>query len=195
MIPPTEADDRYLFVPIGANRWEDRRRRPSRAVRAAAAVPDGGDTAAPAVQRLHPADAVVALMQETLDAERFGDAAAALRATRNRVSLRCTHDGHARRDGRRDRVAVPAPSAQAARRLDVPADNACSPGVTTVGIGDRVVVHNTATGQIFALDEGGTRVWPQLGGWATDGEIDIEGPVIASFVTQLRNFGVLEGAR
>jgi hypothetical protein len=55
------------------------------------------------------------------------------------------------------------------------------------------VVHDTASGQIFALDAGAARVWRQLGGWKVDEQVDVNGPVIASFVAQLRALGVLAG--
>ena len=58
-------------------------------------------------------------------------------------------------------------------------------------IGDRAVVHSEASGQIFALDEGATRVWKQFGGWDAADEIDLGGPAIAPFVAQLRALGVL----
>jgi hypothetical protein len=80
--------------------------------------------------------------------------------------------------------------------LDVavlPGSPAFSAGVVSVMLGDRVVIHDTVSGRILALDAGGTRVWRQLGGWGLD-EVDVDGPVIGPFVEQLRALGVLAGA-
>src|SRR5262249_48589311 len=84
----------------------------------------------------------------------------------------------------------PAPS------MDVcvfPESDAFTTGVVSVGLGDRMVVHDSVSGRIFALDSGGARVWRQLGGWSDD-EIDVGGPVIQPFVERLRSLGVLAGA-
>ncbi len=77
----------------------------------------------------------------------------------------------------------------------MPPSDAFNPGVVSVAVGDRVVVHDEASGQIFALDEGATSLWKQLGGWTGDvALIDIDGPVARPFVAQLRALGVLAGA-
>ena len=76
----------------------------------------------------------------------------------------------------------------------LPRSDAFSPGVVSVAVGDRTVVHDTTSGRIFALDAGATRVWTQLGGWSVDPSIDVDGPVIEPFVAQLRALGVLAGA-
>jgi hypothetical protein len=84
-----------------------------------------------------------------------------------------------------------------ADRLEVsvlPPSDAFSPGVVSVSLGDRVVVHSTVSGRILALDAGAAQVWRQLGGWSVDHDIDIDGPVIGPFVAQLRALGVLAGA-
>ena len=138
--------------------------RPRRALRRRGRRP----RARPPSSRLHPADAVVAMMQETLDAERFGAAAPTTRPLGGgeplRTSSTCGHPGEtadeietlfrldpARTAGRLD------PYRRAKRSV---------PASSRSAVGDRVVVHNTASGRIFALDAGGTRVWRQLGGWS-----------------------------
>jgi hypothetical protein len=147
----------------------------------------------PATHVLHPADAVVLLMQETLDAERFGDAAlrlAALAAASHCAELV---------------VGTPTETADAIEALFaldpvepvtiavLPPSAAFSPGVVSLAVGDRTVVHDTTSGRIFALDAGAARVWGRLGGWSDD-EIDVDGPVLEPFVAQLRALGVLDGA-
>jgi hypothetical protein len=148
----------------------------------------------PRARLLHPADAVVALMQETLDAERFGPASARLAALA--ASTRCVE------------LVIGSPVDTAAAiealfaldpvdALDVrvlPASEAFSTGVVSIAIGDRAVVHDTASGRIFALDAGGTRVWGNLGGWTADTGLDLQGPVVKPFLAELRALGVLAGA-
>lgn len=148
----------------------------------------------PGVQQIHPADAVVAMMGQTFDAERFGSAA--LQLARLAASCHCFELTIGTLDETVDTVealfalgpAVP---------LDVhvlPASPAVSPGVVTVAIGDRAVVHDTGSGSLFALDAGATHVWMHLGGWRVDDGLDLDTPMIGPFLTQLRALGVLAGA-
>jgi hypothetical protein len=153
--------------------------------------PSGPEEGAHA-EPLHPADAVVALMQQTQDAERFGPAVVQL--AKLAASTRCV-------DLTTGTPTETADAIEALFRLDPepvdvavhPASDAFSPGVVSVGLGDRAVIHNTITGRIFALDPGGTRVWSQLGGWSEDA-IDVDGPIMRPFVAQLRAFGLLASA-
>jgi len=195
MIPPVGDDhERFRFVPIGA----------SGATLADGGVPHlvvllrrswGDPSAVGAVaRRLHPADAVVALMQESLDAERFGAAAerlAALAATTHCYELtRGTPDETA------DEIEMlfELDPAEPMEVRVLPPSAAFHPGVVSVAVGDRTVVHDEASGRILALDEGATQVWRQLGGLSVDQEIDIDGPAVRPFVAQLRALGVLAGA-
>jgi len=156
--------------------------------------PDGAPPVVPVARPLHPADAVVALMDETLDAERFG--AAAIQLATVAAASHCYE------------LTIGTPMATvddierlfrlpAAEPLDVavmPSSDAFTAGVVSVAIGDRAVVHDSVSGLIFALDAGAARVWEQLGGWGTDDSIDIHGPSISPFVAQLRALGVLASA-
>ena len=170
MVPAGAGADGFGFVPVGA----------SGAPVTHGGVPhlvvilqrrsgDGTETG-PAPVPLHPADAVVALMQEALDAERFGAAAARLAALA--AASHCF----------KVTVGTPTETADAIEtlfRLDpvdpvdpaavsvLPPSDAISPGVVSVAVGDRTVVHDTTSGRIFALDEGAARVWSRLGGWST----------------------------
>jgi hypothetical protein len=195
MIPPVgDGPEDFRFVPVSAS---------------GATVVEGGvphvvvllrrpfprnQVGSPVAERLHPADAVVALMQETLDAERFGSAAARL-ATLAAAS-HCYELTAGTPEATVDEI-------EQLFRLDpvepeevavLPSSPAFSPGVVSVTIGDRVVIHDTVSGRILALDAGGTRVWRQLGGWCDDDGIDVDGPVIGPFVAQLRELGVVAGA-
>jgi hypothetical protein len=148
----------------------------------------------PAVSPLHPADAVVALMQHTLDAERYGDAAE--RLARLAAGSRCCTL----------RLGTPSASAEVIDRLAsmapveplevrvLPPSDALQPGVVSIAIGRRSVVHDRSSGRIFALDEGATQVWLTLGGWESDDRLDLEGAVLGPFVSQLRGLGVLSEA-
>jgi hypothetical protein len=195
MIPPVDdGHDSFRFVPIGASGVTvvDRGlphlvvllRRPS----------DSTSITVPVARRLHPADAVVALMQETLDAERFGSAA--LRLATLAAASHCYELT----------ISTPTATAEQIEQLFelgpvepvevsvLPSSDAFSPGVVSVALGDRAVVHEVVSGRILALDEGAARVWKQLGGWGAEDEIDVHGPVIGPLVAQLRALGVLAGA-
>lgn len=170
LIPPLVAEhdlESFRFVPIGrsgatiGDRGRARLivllRRPNNDV----VPPDQ-----PIVRDLHPADAVVALMQETLDAERFGNAVTELAALAS--TCRCVE------------VIIGTPEATAARienlfeegrSAPIPwslraASPQVSPSAVSVAIGDREVIHDTATGQVLALDSAGARVWEHLGRWS-----------------------------
>jgi hypothetical protein len=196
MIPPLgDGADDFRFLPIGANGVDAVNGGIPRLVVLLSRPAVGTPATVPAPRAIHPADAVVALMQETLDAERFGTAAVQLLATLAGAS-HCFELT----------LGAPSETAEQIEKLfqlepvgfdvaPLPPSSGFSPGVVSVTIGDRVVVHEQGSGRIFALDAGGARVWRQLGGWNGGGEIDVDGPVIAPFVAQLRSLGVLAGAR
>jgi hypothetical protein len=146
------------------------------------------------IERLHPADAVVTLMQQTLDAERYG--MAALRLSEFAATSHCfsvTRSTPSETADQLERLFALEPP----DRLDVrllPTSRAFAPGVISVALGDRVVVHEGPAGRIFALDAGGARVWKKLGGWSEDDSLDLEGPVIGRFVHELRALGVFAGS-
>lgn len=190
VIPPPGDGATFGFVPMGASGAE---------------VVDGGrphlvvllrrpprGVAEPTSRRLDPADAVVALMQETLDAERFG--AAAVRLAELAAMSHCYEVTAGTPEATADHIDALFDSAPVDPMpvTVLPSTEAVSPGVVTVAVGDRVVVHETASGRVFALDEAGAQVWRQIGGWG-DMEIDVEGPVVRRFVAQLRALGVLAG--
>jgi hypothetical protein len=195
MIPPVgDGTEGFYFVPIGTS---------------GATVVDGGEPhlvvllrrplsdepgTGPTARRLHAADAVVALMQQTLDAERFGSAAfqlATLAATTHCCELTM---------GTPDETVLAIESLFELDPVEAlavalhPPSAAFTPGVVTVTIDGRAVVHDADSGVILALDEGATLVWWQLAGWSKTTEIDIQGPVIQPFVSQLRELGVLAAA-
>jgi hypothetical protein len=193
MLPSASTDDEYTFLPIGAT---------------GATVVDGAEPGLlvlllrsgddrernlPEVQWLHPADSVVALMQETLDAERFGAATTRLAQLASGVHTVALTMGTPEQtvDEIERLFAIDRPAA-----LDVtvlPISDAWSRGVTSVAVGERVVIHDGSTGRIYALDEGGTRVWRRLGGGASGEGAD--DAVSAQFVAQLRVLGLLAGSR
>jgi hypothetical protein len=194
MVPPVhDGRDTSRFVPISASGATVADRGRPHLVVLLQRPPDSSSIAVPAARQLHPADAVVALMQETLDAERFG--ATALRLATLAAASHCYELT----------IGTPTATAEHIERLfaldpveplDVsvlPPSDAFSSGVVSVALGDRAVVHEVGSGRILALDDGGTRVWKHLGGWDAEGEIDVHGPVIGPFVAQLRALGVLAG--
>ena len=68
------------------------------------------------------------------------------------------------------------------------------PSVRSVLIGDRVVVHNTETGSIAALDEAGTAVWIALHGEAPAWwePAQMRAPSTMQFLEQLESIGFVE---
>src|SRR5262245_48039066 len=193
-IPPIDVEpDAFRFVPMSASgAIVADGGRPHLVILLRSRVGDDGSGGAVS-SPLHPADAVVSMMQETMDAERFGPAAATLAslaaASHTYQLIRGTPEETA---DEIERLAAldPAPP------MDVsvfPSSDAFAGGVVSIGVGDRMVVHDSASGRILALDAGGARVWRQLGGWSDD-EIDLGGPVIQPFVEHLRSLGVLTGA-
>jgi hypothetical protein len=135
---------------------------------------------------LHPVDAVVRLMAETLDAGRFGPRAVHELA---RLAARChCHE-----------VIVSTPDGTVAEIEQLFARSApdvleveelvggerVEPNVVSLLIGDRVVIHGPPEGPILALDPAGSEVWLQIGGWQTTSHIDLRGPMVAPFVQQL----------
>ncbi len=151
---------------------------------------------------LHPADAVVSLMGQTMDAERFGPETVYVLA---------------QLAGRSRCVSLPvAPLADSTelieqfarerseplevRRLPShrePVDGWLVPDtVRSVAIGDRAVVHDTDDGAIVALDEAGTGVWWALHGLAPDWwPLDaLTSPGTISFLEQLSSHGLIARA-
>jgi hypothetical protein len=195
MIPPIDdGPDDFRFVPISASGATVVEGGTPHVVVLLRRPPFATPGSGPNAHRLHPVDAVVALMSHTFDAERFGPTAARL-AELAAVShcYELTVGTPTETVELIDELAGLDP----VEPMDVtvlPASPAFSPGVVSLMLDDRVVVHDTVSGRIFALDAGGARVWRQLGGHAAgDASIDIEGPVIGPFVAQLRELGVVVG--
>jgi len=133
-------------------------------------------------------------MQDTLDAERFGSAA--LRLARLAAASHCfelTLGSPVASVAEIERLAalepvVPLPVTA------LPESDAFRDGVVSIAIGDRIVVHETVSGMIFALDAGAATVWRHLGGWPVEVEVDVDSAAIRPFVDELRSLGVLAGA-
>jgi hypothetical protein len=195
MIPGDDAaDGTFRFLPIGISGAKVVEGGTSHVVVLLRRnVGQGGTPTVPAARPLHPADAAVALMQQTLDAERFGHAAfrlATLAAHSHCYELILgTPEASVDEIEALFRLGPPEPTEVRA----LPNSDAFSAGVVSIAVGDRIVVHDSVSGRIFAIDAGGARVWRQLGGWADD-DLDVHGPVLGSFVAQLRALGVLAGA-
>ena len=161
----------------------------------------GGVTdASPLPTQLHPADAAVALMGQTMDAERFGPHAA---ATLCHIAARCRCVAlpvgplDALVAVLDDLASMP-PERAESRDLHTPIE-ANSNGwqvvhsVRSTIIGDRVVVHDTLGGTIVALDEAGTALWLALHGeppgwWQPDMMLS---PSTEAFLEQLSSYGLV----
>lgn len=142
---------------------------------------------------IHPADAVVGLMAETLDAARFG-AGAVVELARLAARTNCWE------------IFIGDPSdtvAEIERLFEAPVGalvevQALSEGSTRIAknvvsvlIGDRAVVHELPEGRILALDAAATQIWLNLGEWPAAETIDLTGPVVKSFVGQLGQLGLV----
>lgn len=144
---------------------------------------------------IHPADAVVGLMAETLDAARFGNSAV-IELARLAARTSCWE------------IFIGAPNDTVVEierlfemppgeRLDVqqlPQGGPRIPAnVTSVLVGDRAVVHELPEGRILALDATATQIWLNLGDWPAAEKVDLRGPVVASFIGQLLQLGLVTG--
>ncbi len=141
---------------------------------------------------IHPADAVVGLMAETMDAGRFGAGAVVELA---RLAARClcqeldvgspesTADVIERLSEQPSPVPLPVEELHDGIRM--------SPQVVSLLLDDRAVIHRQPEGHVLALDAMASRIWLKLGGWDAATDIDFDGPVVKPFVDQLRSLGLL----
>ena len=150
-------------------------------------VEDG--PAAPEARMIHPVDAVVQLMGDTLDAERFGpravEALSRLAAAAHCYQVRAGTPGRTV-DLLEELFAMPGEE----RKITPlePSDRTAS-GVVSVLIDERVVIHDTGSGRVLALDPIGTEVWLHHGGWSDkppDRRADAP-----SFIHQLAALGLI----
>ena len=166
---------------------------------------DGDTQAPPTASPLHAADAVVTLMGQTMDAERFGPDAVTVVAHLAARS-RCVRLSVGPLDAAVSLLAEAVASPHDPLDVHVfpphgsqPDD--VSPGwsvpaqVRSVMIGDRAVVHDTVGGSIVALDEAGTAVWQALHGeaphwWQPDA---LQQADIVHFLGQLAGYGLVAG--
>lgn len=163
---------------------------------------EGSTDTPPIVTPIHPADAIVALMGQTLDAERYG-ADAVLVLARLAARCRCVRMTVGPLDASVAAVdeLVGAPHERQQVRELVDADESdvavhwrVPERVRSVVTGDRAVVHDTVGGTIVALDEAGTAVWLALHGdapeWWEPGLM--RDASTAGFLDQLAAHGLLD---
>ena len=162
---------------------------------------DGSTQEAPTPQPIHPADAVVALMSQTMDAERFGpDTVVVLSELASRCTCVTLAVGPLEESSSVLEQLVLSHSRQSkVVSLHYPSKEstfnwAPTPNVRSVKIGERVVVHDTAGGAIVALDESGAAVWRALHGdapdwWHTE---TMAAPPTISFLDELTSHGLLQ---
>ncbi len=161
----------------------------------------GASTDASSLVPMHPADTVVSLMAQTMDAERFGADAVAVVA---RLAARChcveLDIGSLQSAEAQVRALLDtAPPAVDTVELSVDTSqhhqSPVSPGTTSILVGDRVVVHHAPTGAVAALDDAGTAAWHALLGappsWFDPALLDSAG--MATFLGQLTDAGFLIG--
>ena len=146
----------------------------------------------PASVPIHPVDATVHLMTETLDAGRFGPGAVMELA---QLAARCAC--HELLIGEQELTVDHIEElAAGAEVTPLPVDeleggSGVPDNVVSVLIGDRVVIHVQPEGQILALDPMATQIWLNLGGWPASQVVDLDEPYVASFVQQLAGLGLV----
>jgi len=136
-------------------------------------APDGSTDTVSVATPIHPVDAVVALMGQTMDPQRFGAHAVAVLAN---LAARCSCvtlpvgplDAAASVLEQLAKSTVEVDEVEEFERTAA-SDTGVHPwqvsdSVRSVRIGDRVVVHETEGGAIAGLDEAGSAVWRALYG-------------------------------
>lgn len=151
---------------------------------------------------IHPVDAVVAMMQQTMDPRRFGPRAVELLAA-IAAGSRCVEMQVGPLDAAADSLEqlLSDPPAMLPVQVLEPAPAVGLPWhvadrVRSVRIGDRAVIHDPARGPITALDEAGTAVWCTLLGQAPEGwgpEV-LGAPAMRAFLEQLIGLGFLHAS-
>ena len=148
--------------------------------------------AEPLAAQIAPADAVVRMMSQTMDAERFGEAALEVLA---RLAARC--DCYDLEVGEPDKmVALVGKLADSAARSDLAVEIVSGSGriaedVTTAFIGDGAAIWHSGSGKVIALDAPGCLVWRALVDMNGNAEVDLTAPVESQFVSQLESLGLL----
>lgn len=161
---------------------------------------DDNNVAPERCRPIHPTDAVVALMRETMDAGRFGPGAVevlgALAATSHCVHITVgpldaaaeNLEELTRSDEKQHEWHVLQPdNATATLPWHVPAH------VRSVVIGDRCAIHDPSGGAVLALDEAGTALWRALHGDPVVGWTDevLFAPGTQRFFEALSRYGLL----
>lgn len=186
------SEDSVVHVPLGVIGAAIREEAVPRVVILLRRTQTSGSMALPTSRPIHPVDAVVGLMQETLDADRYGSGAVlALAHLATRCAcLELTVGDLTSTVGAIERVfgesEVPPLLVE-----HLPRSSHIAPEVESVRIGDRVVIHERASGKILALDAAATRIWLKAGGWDRTEEIDLAGPVVSQFVDELISLGLI----
>ncbi len=150
---------------------------------------DGGR---PVTHPVHPVDAVVRLMTETMDAGRYG-ARAVVELAHLAARCRCAEVqiGDPEATGDLIEELAAAPASDALPVVEIGVAGRLRPHVVSVLIDDRVVIHEPPEGSILALDPMATQIWLTLAGRNHEEPIDLEGPVVARFVEQLVALGLV----
>jgi hypothetical protein len=189
MVPPVDdaGDDEVLHVPLGAIGALAHPSAEPHVVVFLRRFPDGDPAARPSGSvEVHPADAVVALMGETMDAGRFGPGAVIELA---HLAARCHSYEVVVADAEETVELIErlfdAPAATPVAVQVLEAGERIRPHALSVLVGDHVVIHEQPAGRILALDQVASQVWLALGGRPTTQDIDLDGPVVAPFVANL----------
>lgn len=153
-----------------------------------------GNTAVPSWEPMRPADAVVELVEQTLDLERFGDdALLALAELCSRRRCVYIESGTPQATARLvEELAADDMGANlvVARVPMLPNSIAATDDVVAVAIGDEAVLRHRGTGQVISLNPAATEIWATVAGPTT--KLGALSPEQATFVRDLAALGFVE---
>lgn len=154
---------------------------------------DGSVADAPICQPLHPADAAVSLLQQSMDSVRYGpDALAHLVALTS--AAHCVAVSVGPPAATAQLVASLTPAEQPMQSRPIAPIEVTPDAVRSHRVGDRVAVHDTSEGgAIAALDEAGSAAWLALHGQAPDWYPPhmLTEPATQPFLRRLETLGLL----
>ena len=168
---------------------------------------DGSAPNEPNWAPVHPADAVVALMQESMDVTRFGERALIVVAElASRGASVQIYVGAPRETAQlveqiveqiladRSRLSCPLPKlVSRGDRSEYATELRVSDRIISVVLDGRVVTHDVRTGKLVSFDESGSAVWLALHGCASEECPPPDTPGVRTFLQELEREGLVTG--
>lgn len=147
----------------------------------------------PTASPLAPVDAVVRMMSQTMDAERFGDRTFELlaRLAASARSYELEVGEPSLMISMVDRLLADAQDDDPLEVCLARGSHRVAPEVLTVFVGEGAAIRHDTAGTVLALDKPGCLIWRELLGVGDPGLVDLDGPVESQFVSQLRSLQLL----